>query len=197
MEMILMTVVGTLIEDVARVSGLGDKAGTLIGVLAGFMFAEPGGFMAFREKFCAIGLGDVFDSWIGGHPNMRYTNGNEMKHAVGFANMRVIAEQTGLPESVVGGVMATAVPLLVRAVTPAGVLPAFLPAELEYLVRASERAAAPVTQACDAARSRFPRRWRWLLPLSALALLTYCGLQGLDTLSPTSGPGNDEHSPAG
>jgi OOP family OmpA-OmpF porin len=186
--MILMSPVGTLIEDVTRVSGLGDKAGTLIGVLAGFMFAEPGGFMAFREKFCTIGLGDVFDSWMGGHPNMRYTNGNEMKHALGAADMRVIAERTGLRESVVGGMLAAAVPLLVRAVTPGGILPMAMPTDLEPLVRACEQAEPPATQERDAARHEGTRRWRWLLPLSALALLTYCGWQGREGNAPDSSP---------
>ncbi|MGN7839610.1 YidB family protein [Stenotrophomonas sp. 22385] len=176
--MILMSPVGTLIENVTRVSGLGDKAGTLIGVLAGFMFAEPGGFMAFRDRFCAIGLGDVFDSWMGGHPNMRYTNGNEMRHALGVADMRVIAERTGLPESVLAGVMAAAVPQLVRAVTPGGRLPTAMPADLEPLARTCAQAEPAAVQDRDAAPARNIRRWRWLLPLLPLSLLAYCGWQG-------------------
>lgn len=61
--------------------------------------------------------------------------------------------------------LATAVPMLIRAVTAGGVMPTSLPASFAGLLGGASRTGV----------KRPWRIWRWLLPLLALLALAYCG----------------------
>lgn len=58
----------TLVDEVARATGLGKNAQTFLGVVADYIFKQPGGISGFRDKFKNAGLGDIFDSWLSGNP---------------------------------------------------------------------------------------------------------------------------------
>jgi outer membrane protein OmpA-like peptidoglycan-associated protein/uncharacterized protein YidB (DUF937 family) len=150
----------TLVDEIARATGLGQNARKFIGVVADYIFKQPGGLSGFRNKFENSGLGDIFTSWLSGQPNMRTVDASQIRSALGNEDVQHIAEKSGVASGMVPALLATTLPMLVRAVTAGGVMPTSLPAGL---VEGTRKAKQPF------------RLWRWLLPILALLALAYCG----------------------
>lgn len=156
----------TLVDEIARATGLGQNARTFIGVVADYIFKQPGGFAAFRNKFENAGLGKIFTSWLSGKPDMhpvdagQILDASQIRSALGNEDVQYIAEKSGIASGLVPSLLATTLPMLVRAVTAGGVMPTSLPAGL---IEGRRKATQPF------------RLWRWLLPILALLALAYCG----------------------
>jgi OOP family OmpA-OmpF porin len=159
-----MLSIKTLVDEVARATGLGKNAQAFLGVVADYIFKQPGGIAGFRDKFKNAGLGDIFDSWLSGQPNMRTIDAGQIRSALGGEAIQNIADKSGSSSAMVPTLLATAVPMLIRAVTAGGVMPTSLPAGLAGLMGGGKTGA-----------KRPFRLWRWLLPILALLALAYCG----------------------
>lgn len=156
----------TLVSEVARATGLGQNAQKFVGVVARYIFSQPGGLAGFRNKFEAAGLGRVFNSWLsGGESPMQSIEPNQLRSVLGNQSVEEIAQKSGIGAKMIPGLLATAVPAIVKAVTAGGVIPTSLPAAFASLAGGSK-----------VGKSSF-RLWRWLLPLIALLALAWCGWQ--------------------
>ena len=156
----------TLVSEVARATGLGQNAQKFVGVVARYIFSQPGGLAGFRNKFEAAGLGRVFNSWLsGGESPMQSIEPNQLRSVLGNQSVEEIAQKSGIGAKMMPGLLATAVPAIVKAVTAGGVMPTSLPAAFASLAGGSK-----------VGKSSF-RLWRWLLPLIALLALAWCGWQ--------------------
>lgn len=156
----------TLVSEVARATGLGQNAQKFVGVVARYIFSQPGGLAGFRNKFEAAGLGRVFNSWLsGGESPMQSIEPNQLRSVLGNQSVEEIAQKSGIGAKMIPGLLATAVPAIVKAVTAGGVMPTSLPAGFASLAGNA-----------TVGKPSF-RLWRWLLPLIALLALAWCGWQ--------------------
>ncbi|WP_448143120.1 OmpA family protein [Stenotrophomonas bentonitica] len=156
----------TLVSEVARATGLGQNAQKFVGVVARYIFSQPGGLAGFRNKFEAMGLGGVFNSWLsGGESPMQSIEPNQLRSVLGNQSVEEIAQKSGIGAKMIPGLLAMVVPAIVKAVTAGGVMPTSLPAGFASLAGGSK-----------VGKPTF-RLWRWLLPLIALLALAWCGWQ--------------------
>ncbi len=163
----------TLVSEVARATGLGQNAQKFVGVVARYIFSQPGGLAGFRNKFEAAGLGRVFNSWLsGGESPMQSIEPNQLRSVLGNQSVEEIAQKSGIGAKMIPGLLATAVPAIVKAVTAGGVMPTSLPAGFASLAGGSK-----------VGKPSF-RLWRWLLPLIALLALAWCGWQSRNVAKP-------------
>lgn len=156
----------TLVSEVARATGLGQNAQKFVGVVARYIFSQPGGLAGFRNRFEAAGLGRVFNSWLsGGESPMQSIEPNQLRSVLGNQSVEEIAQKSGIGAKMIPGLLAMVVPAIVKAVTAGGVMPTSLPAGFASLAGGSK-----------VGKPTF-RLWRWLLPLIALLALAWCGWQ--------------------
>jgi len=160
-----MSSIESLVDEVARATGLGQNSRAFIGVVLNYIFKQPGGVSGVMNKFEQAGLGDIAKSWLAGSPNMRSIDANQIRSALGSQDMEALGEKAGVGSKMVGPLLATVLPLLFRAMTSGGAMPATLPANFAGLVNGARPRKKPF------------RLWRWLLPLLALLALAYCGWQ--------------------
>lgn len=160
-----MSSIETLIDEVARTTGLGQNSRKFIGVVAAYIFKQPGGLAGFKDRFQKAGLGDVFGTWLSGQPSMKSIDANQMRSALGDTGVEEIAQKAGVSPGLVPALLASVVPIIVRAVTSGGAMPSSLPADFADLVGSAKSTKHPF------------RIWRWLLPLLILLALAWCGWQ--------------------
>lgn len=156
----------TLVSEVARATGLGQNAQKFVGVVARYIFSQPGGLAGFRNRFESAGLGGLFNSWVsGGESPMQSIEPNQLRSVLGNQSVEEIAQKSGIGAKMIPGLLAMVVPAIVKAVTAGGVMPTSLPAGFASLAGDSK-----------VGKPSF-RLWRWLLPLIALLALAWCGWQ--------------------
>ena len=156
----------TLVSEVARATGLGQNAQKFVGVVARYIFSQPGGLAGFRNRFEAAGLGGLFNSWVsGGETPMQSIEPNQLRSVLGNQSVEEIAQKSGIGAKMIPGLLAMVVPTIVKAVTAGGVMPTSLPAGFASLAGNTK-----------VGKPSF-RLWRWLLPLIALLALAWCGWQ--------------------
>lgn len=160
-----MSSIETLVDEVARATGLGQNSRYFIGVVVGYIFKQPGGVAGLVNRFEQAGLGDHARSWLDGSPQMRTVDPNQIRSALGSEEVEELAQRSGVGSKMIAPLLATVLPLLLRTVTSGGAMPATLPASFAGLVSGARPRAKPL------------RLWRWLLPLLALLALAYCGWQ--------------------
>lgn len=167
-----MSSIETLVDEVARATGLGTNSRRFIAGLAGFIFKQPGGISGLIGRFERAGLGDVAKSWLSGSPTMRPIEPSQVRGVFGDKDLQELGEKTGVGAKAVGPLVATALPMILRTITSGGAMPASLPANFAGLVSGAPSRRKPF------------RLWRWLLPLLALLALAYCGWQSRGVLEP-------------
>ncbi len=156
----------TLVSEVARATGLGQNAQKFVGVVARYIFSQPGGLAGFRNRFESAGLGGLFNSWVsGGETPMQSIEPNQLRSVLGNQSVEEIAQKSGIGAKMIPGLLAMVVPTIVKAVTAGGVMPTSLPAGFASLAGNTK-----------VGKPSF-RLWRWLLPLIALLALAWCGWQ--------------------
>lgn len=176
-----MSSIETLVDEVARATGLGSNSRRFIGVLASYIFKQPGGISGLVGRFEQAGLGDIAKSWLSGSPSMRTIDSGQVRRALGENDLQELGEKSGVGAKTIAPLLATALPLVMRTITSGGAMPASLPANFAGL------ASAPPSR-----RKPF-HLWRWLLPLLALVALAYCGWQSrrvLDAAPPATPTSN-------
>lgn len=159
---------------------LGDKAKGLVGLLLNAIFdSKQGGFNGFANKFTDAGLGDIFNSWIGGTANAKEIQPDQVFSALGTDSISSMAKSLGLPNAAVSNAAAGLLPMIIGKLTAGGTIPSSMPSGLGSLVSGfsgtTARAASHNVEEVAAASSGLG--WlKWLIPLALLALLGYCAL---------------------
>ncbi len=165
--------VENLIEQVARATGLGDSTRKFVGVLASFIFSQPGGFKGFQKLFLDAGMGGLLQSWFSGSPSMREINARQIQNVLGDRELGNIAQKAGVPKTLIGPAIAGSLPLLIRTLTAGGNIPNGIPIQFASLAGNLDWGNSNVTHLRGSRRRG--SYWRWLLPVLALLALAYCG----------------------
>jgi outer membrane protein OmpA-like peptidoglycan-associated protein/uncharacterized protein YidB (DUF937 family) len=119
-----------LIKEAASKFGLGDKASGILSTLLGLMFSKSsGGMSGFIDKLTQGGLGKIASSWIGKGDSMA-VNSTQIESALGSDVISNLASKFNLPSEPVGMAVAHMLPKIVNGLTPDGVIPKSLPANL-------------------------------------------------------------------
>ena len=171
----------SLIQEVAKKFGLGNKASWVLSALLGLMFNKSGGGLSgFLSKLTSDGLGEIVNSWVGKEDSM-VVNSTQVKSAIGSDFINNLASKFDLPSGPIGLAIAHMLPKIVNALTPDGVIPDSIPAAIAHYIKDEEPVAAtPVTRSYiaeevdDEEGSGF--NWWWLL-LPLFLLLGYCTLK--------------------
>ncbi|MBV9907949.1 MAG: OmpA family protein [Hyphomicrobiales bacterium] len=167
-----------LIDDLATRFGLGVNARTLVKEVLTMISASPGGLSGFLDKLKSGGLTSEVASWLG-RPDAAPVAPGQVESALGAAALSGIAGRLGLGQGVVSTALAYALPKIVGLLTPRGVVPAGVPAEVEgFLSRPQAAAPAQVApkriDVLPASAESQSSVGRWLWP--ALAALVVIGL---------------------
>jgi outer membrane protein OmpA-like peptidoglycan-associated protein/uncharacterized protein YidB (DUF937 family) len=167
-----MSTFDTVVQQIAKATGLGEGAQQFIKVLAGYIFKQPGGVSGLLQKFESAGLGDVARSWTAGNATLRSIDANQIRSVIGNEALEDIGKTSGVKQGLVDTYAASALPLLIRTLTSGGAMPATMPASFAGLINTPTRR-----------KKRFGAL-RWLLPLLALLALAYCGWQKRNVFTP-------------
>jgi outer membrane protein OmpA-like peptidoglycan-associated protein/uncharacterized protein YidB (DUF937 family)/outer membrane biosynthesis protein TonB len=162
--------------------GLGVNARALVKEVLTMISTSPGGLSGFLDKLKSGGLTSEVASWLG-RPDAAPIAAGQVERALGAAALSGIAGRLGLGQGVVSTALGYGLPKIVGLLTPRGVVPAGVPAEVEGFL-SQPRAAAAAAQVAPkridvlpAAAESEPaiRRWLWpgLAALAVVALLSY------------------------
>jgi uncharacterized protein YidB (DUF937 family) len=148
-----MAIFDTLIDDVASQFGLGSNAGPLVREMLSMITGTPGGVGGFLNNMKAAGLSSDVASWMG-HANAAPLSAATVERALGSTALTGIASRLGLAPTLVTSAIGYALPKVLGLLTPGGVVPTSLPAEVTNFASAapiSRVASAPVGRVADAA----------------------------------------------
>jgi len=164
-----------LLSEAGKEFGLGNKTGSFVRELLGFMTNErEGGITGFIDRFRRAGLSDIVDSWIGTGPNMPI-NTSQVESALGANFISTLSSKTGLGVATVLPALAGLLPKIINAITPNGMLPtnSGLLSQLSGFLDVPQAARTPLAstgRAVEETKSGMKPLW-WALGLGALALL--------------------------
>jgi outer membrane protein OmpA-like peptidoglycan-associated protein/uncharacterized protein YidB (DUF937 family) len=148
-----MAIFDTLIDDVASRFGLGSNARPLIREILAIITGSPGGVSGFLNTLKSAGLSSEVASWMG-QANAAPAPTDQLERALGSSVLSSVASRLGLAPTLVSSAVGYALPKVIGLLTPGGVVPASLPAEVANFVTAApvaRGAAAPVGRVADAA----------------------------------------------
>ena len=179
-----MAIFDALIDDVASRFGLGANAGPLIREVLAGVTGSPGGVNGFLNTLKSSGLAPEVASWLG-HSDAAGLTGQQIERALGSTMLGGIASRLGLGSGIVSTAVGYALPKLIGLLTPGGVVPSTLPAEVTNFLSAAPAAAvrrvvAPTAQVAPSRIDVYhsppvhdePALTSWLWPLlGALAIL--------------------------
>jgi len=178
-----MATFDTLIDDLASRHGLGANARSLIKEVLAMISGSPGGLGGFLDKFKSAGLTSEVASWLG-RPDASPIAAGQIERALGATALSAIASRLGLAQGAVSTALGYALPKIVGLLTPGGVVPAGVPAEVTAFLSQPPRAAAATEQVAPRRLDVYPaaveseptiRRWLWpaLAALVVVAGLSY------------------------
>jgi OmpA-OmpF porin, OOP family len=148
-----MALFDTLIDDVASQFGLGSNAGPFVREILSMITGTPGGVGGFLNNMKAAGLSSEVASWMG-QANAAPLAAGAVDRALGSTALSGIASRLGVAPALVTSAIGYALPKVIGLLTPGGVVPSSLPAEVANFVSAApvgRAAAAPVGRVADAA----------------------------------------------
>ena len=143
-----MAIFDTLIDDMAQRFGLGANAGPLVREALTLITGSQGGIAGFLNLFKAAGLSSDVASWLG-HSNAAPLAAPQIDKVLGTSALGGIANRLGLGQAAVSTALGYAVPKLIGLLTPNGVIPTSLPAEVTNFL-----SPAPIYHAAEAAVRR-------------------------------------------
>ena len=184
-----MAIFDALIDDVAQRFGLGASAGPLVREGLTLITGVPGGLGGFLNLFKSAGLSSDVASWLG-KSTAAPLAAQQIEKVLGASAIGSIATRLGLGQAAVSSALGYGIPKMIGLLTPGGVIPTSLPAEVTKFISAAGATAqvAPssihVHHAADKAAQVAPKKievyaekkkdgppvWLWPL-LAALVLL--------------------------
>jgi len=178
-----------LIEEVANKYGIGPQADSLVREVVNLIAAGPGGLVGFLDKLKTSGLTSEVASWIGSSGAPQVLAPRALESVLGLPAIQGIAGRVGLSADAARAALGYAIPRVVRLLTPGGVVPQRLSAEVQnFLQRPGLTADRPSEQVAPERIAVIPdsgtRLFRWAVPIALLL-----GLAALFWwLVPTHGP---------
>lgn len=155
-----MALFDTLIAEVSKRFNLEGRAAALVSeTLRAMTNDKIGGLAGFLDRLKQAGLGGLVASWLG-QGESEALQPAQLERAVGAGFIDDIARRLGLSAAALAAPIAFIVPRIVDLLTPSGVVPSVLPAEVRSLLGAAPPTAAP-------AKSATTRYW-WIPALIAL-----------------------------
>src|ERR1700744_2337401 len=136
-----MATFDNLIDDLASRFGLGVNARALVKEVLTMISTSSGGLNGFLDTLKSGGLTSQVASWLG-RPDAAPIAAGQVESALGAAALSGIAGRLGLGQGVVSTALAYALPKIVGLLTPRGVVPAGVPAEVEGFLSQPQAAAA-------------------------------------------------------
>ena len=124
-----MALFDALIDDLAGRFGLGANATKLVTEALALIVGADGGVGGFLDRFQRAGLGAVASSWLGQSNPVPLAAG-DIDKALGASALDGIAHRLDIALPSVSTALAYAIPRLVGLLTPHGVAPESLPAEV-------------------------------------------------------------------
>jgi len=177
-----MALLDSLIRDIDQRFGLGNKSAAFVTEIVRYMFdSDLGGFKGFIDRFEKAGFGDIAASWVAKRKENRTVSGAQLEDALGINLINRLRSQFSLAGSTVRNALGYATPKLVDLLTPDGIIPDQIPADVQSFlgsaaVRLGPMAAAGVLPEAEDSRRIGPLGW--LLALLWSALLGYWALTG-------------------
>ena len=160
----------SLIADIAGRYNLGSTADTLIEEVLRFITGRSGGVSGFLDMFKTAGLGKLVSSWLGRTDNPPLST-QQVEQVLGNNVIGGLASKLGVGGGVAGSALAYVVPKLIGLLTPGGVVPSGIPAEVSAFLSGHTAQAAPRTVAQTAVKER-GGYGKWIFPaLIGLLLL--------------------------
>ncbi len=135
-----MAVFDALIHDVRTRFGLGDNAAPLVREALALILGAEGGIRGFLALFKSAGFGSASTSWLG-RPDAAALAANDVEKALGALPLDGVAHRLDVALPAVSAALAYALPKLVGLLTPNGVIPAALPAEVASFLTPGAHAA--------------------------------------------------------
>ncbi len=146
-----MALFDALIDDLASRFGLGATAAPLTREALALIVGAEGGLAGFLNLFKGAGFDAQVGSWLGRSDPQPVTAG-DLGKALGAPAIDGIAHRVGIALPAASAGLAYALPRLVGTLTPNGVVPAALPAEvIAFLAPEAAHAAAQAPQATPVA----------------------------------------------
>jgi outer membrane protein OmpA-like peptidoglycan-associated protein/uncharacterized protein YidB (DUF937 family) len=200
-----MALFDSLLNEVSRKYGLGDKAGSLLSGLLGLVTNnQTGGLAGFVQRFQRGGLGDIVSSWVSRGENAPISTG-QVENTLGKGTVNQLAREAGIEAGAASSVLSFLLPKVVDALTPDGVLPASLPDSIKsYLGGVGDSISSAATSVTSTAKRVIDDvddqpssgGGTWWLILLLLGVLGFLGWQYLspgekvaETVSPVAGSG--------
>jgi OmpA-OmpF porin, OOP family len=173
-----MATFDVLIDDLASRFRLGANGRVLVSEVLAMIAGTPGGLGGFLAKLKTRGLTWEIGSWLG-RPQATPLSAQQIERALGSPALGGLASRVGLTQGVVATATGYALPKIVGLLTPGGVVPDGVPAEItKFLSPAPAAVVAP--RGVDAPPSRTPEpsgvaRWLWpaLAALVVVGFLSY------------------------
>ena len=173
-----MATFDALIDDLAGRFGLGANGRVLVREILAMIAGTPGGLNGFLDKLKTRGLTSEIGSWLG-RPQATPLSARQIERSLGSPALSGLASRVGLTQGVVATATGYALPKIVGLLTPGGVVPDGVPAEItKFLSPAPAAVVAP--RRVDAPPIRTPEpsgvaRWLWpaLAALVVVGLLSY------------------------
>ncbi len=173
-----MATFDVLIDDLASRFGLGANSRVLVREVLAMIAGTPGGLGGFLAKLKTRGLTWEIGSWLG-RPQATALSAQQIERALGSPALGGLASRVGLTQGVVATATGYALPKIVGLLTPGGVVPDGVPAEITKFLSPAPAAVVP-PRGVDAPPSRTPEpsgvaRWLWpaLAALVVVGLLSY------------------------
>ena len=178
-----MATFDTLIDDLASRFGLGANARTLVKEILTMISTSPEGLGGFLDKLKSGGLTSEVASWLG-RPDAGPIVAGQVERALGATALSAIAGRLGLAQGVVSTALGYALPKIIGLLTPGGVVPAGVPAEVTRFLAQAPATAAATAQASPRRMNVYPAsaqnqsgvtRWLWpvLAALVVVGMLSY------------------------
>ncbi len=178
-----MATFDTLIDDLASRFGLGANARSLVKEILSMISSSPAGLGGFLDKFKSAGLTSEVATWLG-RPDAAPMAAGEVERALGPTALSGIASRLGLGQGAISTALGYALPKIIGLLTPGGVLPEGVPAEVTGFLSQPRAAAAELGLAAPRRVDVYPasaqeeagvRRWLWpaLAALVVVGLLSY------------------------
>jgi uncharacterized protein YidB (DUF937 family) len=172
---------GTLdpvLVDIATQVGISaTKTASLLSSLLSGIAEAPGGMPAFLDRFRSAGFSDLVGSWLGGASTQPLSS-SSLESAVGHDWIEKAASNAGLSFSTAASALTFMLPGLIQRLTPGGVVPTRIPADiLAYIRRPNPAATVNPRKASRAAERRAKEAGAplWLWPVLALLVLVLLG----------------------
>jgi OmpA-OmpF porin, OOP family len=161
----------SLVADIAGRFNLGSRADTLVEEALHFITSRSGGISGFLDMFKTAGLGKLVSSWLG-HTDNPPLSTQQVEQVLGNNVTGGLASKLGVGGGVAGSALAYVVPKLIGLLTPGGVVPAGIPADVSaFLSSHTAQAAAPRAVAEPMAKEQ-SHYGKWIIPaLIGLLLL--------------------------